>query len=179
MIARGDLVVAPPVCSDPEFLRSVTLLTDHTAQGSRGLILNRATELTLNALLAPMDIVLPWQHQLYWGGPQALHTVFMLHSSEWRINNITQRIDRNWSLTTHWSMFYHLADHDEPQHWRVFAGCAAWAPGQLELEIVSDNPRLSWLTINRLSTEGLLTMDGLWSWAISRATEQAVSLCLA
>lgn len=175
MIARGDLIVAPPRCSDSQFVKSVTLLTDHTARGSRGLILNRATELTLNELLSPMDITLPWQHQLYWGGPQAQDMVFMLHSSEWRINNVTRGIDRNWSLTAHWSMFHHLADHDEPQYWRVFAGCAAWAPEQLDQEIVSDDPGLSRLPINRPPTEGLLSIDGLWSWAISRATEQAVS----
>lgn len=181
MIAKGDLVVAPPNSQDREFRNSVIVLTDHSRSGTMGLVLNRSTDVTLNELLVPLDLALPWQHQLYWGGPVAQDMIFMLHSSEWSIKGNTHRIDRNWSYTTHWQMFHHLADNDEPQHWRVFAGCAAWAPHQLVSEITSPNPRLSWLVINKPASQGLLDQDGdaLWSWSTSRATEQAVSALMA
>jgi len=181
MIARGDLVVAPPQCLDREFRNAVIMLTDHSASGTMGLVLNRATDVTINELLIPLDLVLPWQYQLYWGGPVAQDMVFMLHSSEWTIKGSTHRINSNWSYTTHWQMFHHLADHDEPQHWRIFSGCAAWAPHQLITEITDSRADCSWLPFTNPPLLELMDLqsNSLWSWATSRATEQAVSLCLA
>ena len=180
MITAGDIIVAPPAAHTPEFEKTVVLITDHTARGTMGLILNRATEITVNELLTPMNISLPWTHELYWGGPMAQDMVFMLHSSEWSIENCTHRINRNWSYTTHWSMFHHLSDNDEPQAWRIFAGCAAWAPHQLVQEITDPRADRSWLPLVNPPPGELLELnsDSLWSWAMSRATEQAVSSLL-
>ena len=50
-IARGTFLVASPMLRDPNFVRSVVLLCEHTEEGSWGLVVNRRTELTLGDVL--------------------------------------------------------------------------------------------------------------------------------
>ena len=44
---RGALLVAAPSLLDPNFQRTVVLVTEHTDEGAMGLVLNRPTETTV------------------------------------------------------------------------------------------------------------------------------------
>ena len=44
---RGQLLVAAPALSDPNFERTVVLVTEHTSDGAMGLVLNRPTDTTV------------------------------------------------------------------------------------------------------------------------------------
>ena len=41
---RGKLLLAAPVLKDPNFDRTVVLITEHTEDGAMGLVLNRPSE---------------------------------------------------------------------------------------------------------------------------------------
>jgi putative transcriptional regulator len=41
---RGQLLVAAPVLSDPNFHRTVVFLAEHGEEGAMGIVLNRPTE---------------------------------------------------------------------------------------------------------------------------------------
>jgi len=176
----GDLLVAPPTTPDARFHEAVILITDHDHKGSIGLCLNKPTQFMVNDLITPLNVEIPWNPLLFWGGPVCQDVSFMLHSPEWTLPEYSRTITRNWMVTQHWSMFVHLGDGDEPQHWRIFAGCAAWAPGQLNREIQGQAPwtkKHSWLIVNDPPAEVLLTMDhgDMWQWACDRAALQTTS----
>ena len=44
---RGKLILASPVLKDPNFVRSVILIAEHTDEGAMGLVLNRPTGSTV------------------------------------------------------------------------------------------------------------------------------------
>lgn len=176
----GDLLVAPPATPDSRFREAVLMVTDHDHKGSVALCLNRATDFMVNDLITPLNVEIPWDPQLFWGGPVCQDISFMLHSPEWHMTEYTRDLTENWSVTQHWSMFVHLGDNDEPQHWRIFAGCAAWAPGQLDREIQGQKPwnkKHSWLIVNNPPVDQLFSTEpeDLWHWACDQAVAQSVS----
>lgn len=183
-VKPGDLLIAPPNMTDHRFREAVILLTDHDYKGSVGLVLNRVTEYMVNDLITPLNVEIPWDPQLFWGGPVCQDISFMLHSPEWSMENYTRTLTHNWSVTQHWSMFVHLGDGDEPQHWRIFAGCCAWAPGQLARELAGVRPYKasnSWLVLQEPDVAELLDMDHdrMWNWACDQVAVQATSLWMA
>lgn len=78
-IARGTFLVASPMLRDPNFVRSVVLLCEHTEEGSWGLVVNRRTELTLGDVLP--DVPFPASNRLpvLWGGPVETSRMQVLH----------------------------------------------------------------------------------------------------
>lgn len=176
----GDLLISPPSTPDTRFKEAVLLVTDHDHKGSIALCLNRPTEFMVNDLITPLNVEISWDPQLYWGGPVCQEVSFMLHSPEWTMDQYTRAITNNWSVTQHWSMFVHLSDGDNPSHWRIFAGCAAWAPGQLDREIQGQAPwnrKHSWLILNNPPVDKLFDIEPeiMWSWACDQAAAQTVS----
>jgi putative transcriptional regulator len=183
-INSGDLLIAPPSIRDSRFREAVILITDHDHKGSVGLTLNRNTEYRVNDLITPLNVLLPRDPQLYWGGPVCQDISFMLHTPEWQLDHYTRDLTDNWSVTQHWSMFVHLGDEDEPSAWRIFAGCAAWAPGQLERELAGQRPWSaadSWLILKDPPVSQLLEMDpqDLWPWACDRTAAQTTGSWMA
>lgn len=76
--SRGSLLVAKPTVEDFCFKRSVSVLVDHDAEGSMGVIVNKPTRFTLNELMPEVkcDEPLP----LYLGGPVGTNMLFFLHT---------------------------------------------------------------------------------------------------
>ncbi|HUC81280.1 MAG TPA: YqgE/AlgH family protein, partial [Flavisolibacter sp.] len=74
--AAGVLLIADPFLKDPNFMRTVVLLTEHRNDGTIGFVLNRKYENTLDELLPEVD-----GHQLpvYYGGPVQMNTIHFLH----------------------------------------------------------------------------------------------------
>lgn len=177
-IESGDLLIAPPQIEDPRFEKTVLLVTHETIYGSMALCLNRPTNHKINEVLKEIGLKLPNDYTLYWGGPVNQNTVWMLHDSAWSVDT-TVEIDDSWSMTSHTSMFHHLADGDFPERFRFFFGQASWAPGQLEGELVGDPPwnkTNSWLTVRRPDPDWLLETNfkNLWLESTQISSEQAI-----
>ena len=52
---KGNLLVASPALLDPNFRRTVVLVTEHTDEGAMGLVLNRAADVVLAQFDDPGD----------------------------------------------------------------------------------------------------------------------------
>ncbi len=76
--ARGTLLVAKPTVEDFCFKRSVTILVDHDAEGSMGVIVNKPTRFTLNEIVPEIECNEPIP--LYLGGPVGTNMLFFIHS---------------------------------------------------------------------------------------------------
>ena len=54
-LAAGVLLIADPFLKDPNFMRTVVLLTEHREDGTIGFVLNRKYENTLDELLPEVE----------------------------------------------------------------------------------------------------------------------------
>lgn len=72
----GILLIADPFLKDPNFLRTVVLLCDHTKESSIGFVLNKKIEQTIDQLITDLEgFPLP----VYYGGPVELNSIHFVH----------------------------------------------------------------------------------------------------
>ncbi len=142
----GQLLIAMPVMGDSRFERSVIYLCAHSSEGAMGIIVNHpAGSIDFPELLVQLDIIkksdqikLPEtaeSMQVLKGGPVDTGRGFVLHSSDFFIENATLRIDDDISLTATVDILKAIAKGRGPKHAILALGYAGWAPGQLENEI--------------------------------------------
>lgn len=180
-IKSTDLLIAPPSIPDPRFRKTVLMLTHSHEGGSFALCLNRPSRYVCNDILKDLELGedLNLEIPLYWGGPVNPSTVWMLHSSEWSLDDRTVPIDSNWSMTSNEQMFVHLADGDCPQEFRLMFGFCSWSPQQLEAELRGLppwNPNHSWLVAANPGAEWIFEqpVENLWENATTLCSHQAV-----
>ena len=142
----GQLLIAMPVMGDPRFERSVIYMCAHSSEGAMGIMVNRpAGSIDFPELLVQLDIIkegdeikLPETAEsmkVLKGVPVDTGRGFVLHSSDFYIENATLRIDDGICLTATVDILKAIAKGSGPKHAILALGYAGWAPGQLENEI--------------------------------------------
>jgi putative transcriptional regulator len=161
---QGQLLIAAPRLSDPNFFHTVILLVQHGVDGALGLVLNRPASASVSAVWQQVSespcLIEGFLHQ---GGPcegplMVVHTdeeasdlevVTGLYFSTNK-NAIERLVDKASSPTT------------------FFVGYAGWGPGQLENEL----EQASWLTAPAKPEHVFDPPDELWH-ALHRAAAKA------
>jgi putative transcriptional regulator len=142
----GQILIAMPVMNDPRFERSVIYMCAHSSEGAMGIIVNRPVgSIDFPGLLVQLDIIekadqikLPENAetmQVLKGGPVDTGRGFVLHSSDFYIQDATLNIDDGICLTATVDILKAIAKGSGPKHAILALGYAGWAPGQLENEI--------------------------------------------
>src|SRR2546430_9354142 len=142
----GQLLIAMPVMGDPRFERSVIYLCAHSPDGAMGIMVNRPVgSIDFPELLVQLNIInkdeqieLPENAEtvkVLRGGPVDTGRGFVLHSSDFYLENATLRIDDGICLTATVDILKAIAKGSGPKHAILALGYAGWAPGQLENEI--------------------------------------------
>ncbi|WP_113661228.1 YqgE/AlgH family protein [Pedobacter nanyangensis] len=72
----GKLLISEPFLADPNFKRSVVLLTEHNEEGSVGFILNQPSNLVVKDLIPDLWMA---DFQVFIGGPVEVDTVHFIH----------------------------------------------------------------------------------------------------
>ena len=72
----GRFLISEPFLADPNFKRTVILLTEHGEEGSVGFVLNRPTKLTINNVLEDFP---DFDAPLHVGGPVQQDTLHFIH----------------------------------------------------------------------------------------------------
>lgn len=142
------MLVAMPSIDDERFARSVIYICAHSEEGAMGIVINKpATDLSLADLLLQLDIIddasirLPSASErvkVVRGGPVDAGRGFVLHTSDFAIDNSTLPIDDDICLTATVDILRAIARGDGPGNALVALGYAGWAAGQLENEIQSN-----------------------------------------
>ena len=52
-----QMLIAMPAMADPNFIRSVTLMCQHTEEGAIGITINRESDFKLGEIMGQLDIV--------------------------------------------------------------------------------------------------------------------------
>src|SRR6201991_2252752 len=142
----GRLLIAMPVMGDERFERSVIYLCAHSAEGAMGIIVNHpAGSIDFPELLQQLGIIKKTEQiklpenaesmKVLRGGPVDTGRGFVLHSSDFFLENATLRIDDGICLTATVDILKAIAKGAGPKHAILALGYAGWAPGQLENEI--------------------------------------------
>jgi putative transcriptional regulator len=82
--ATGKLLISEPFLKDPNFKRSVILLTEHNEEGTIGFVLNQPSNLLLKDLIPDL-----WQanYTVYVGGPVEMDTIHFIHRCYDKLNS--------------------------------------------------------------------------------------------
>jgi putative transcriptional regulator len=133
---HGQLLVSSPALHDPNFRRTVVLITHHDEEGAMGLVLSRPSEVRVEDAVAELAD-LPGADQLvYVGGPVQPEAVVVLVEHE---NDPDSPIIGRIAFMEAGSDLEELA----VARARVFAGYSGWGPDQLEGELDEN----SWIVV--------------------------------
>jgi putative transcriptional regulator len=135
--AAGVLLVAAANLTDPNFARTVVLLCEHQAQGSFGLVLNRAIPLRLSEVTGEE---LGWDAPLYRGGPVQENTLHFIHRRP-DLDLESQQVLPGLFWGGNFDKASQLLKYKEadPNDFRFFVGYSGWGEGQLDDEIKRDS----------------------------------------
>ncbi|GGE34704.1 UPF0301 protein [Agaricicola taiwanensis] len=169
----GQIIVAMPTMGDERFIRSVIYICAHSSDGAMGIILNKpASHIGFKELLIQLEIVpegdriaLPPRAEtvsIVKGGPVETGRGFVLHTSDYMIENSTLPIDNGICLTATLDILKAIASGQGPDQAVLALGYAGWAPGQLEAEIQQNG----WL---HCPADPELIFDGLANTKYERA----------
>jgi putative transcriptional regulator len=149
----GQLLLAHPVLRDPNFRRTVVLLSGHDAQGAMGVVLNRPLgkqlgELNLSFATSPLAGV-----PLYAGGPVDRENLILV-TWQWI------PADQAFQLTFGVEVERATELVGQPGlTMRAFLGYSGWGQGQLENELRHE----TWIT-TPVEGDWLLKHDGISLW---------------
>lgn len=175
----GQMLIAMPTMGDDRFARSVIYVCAHSTEGAMGIIVNQpAAHISFSDLLVQLDVIpaadliqLPGAVEgvkVLKGGPVDTQRGFVLHSSDFFIENSTLPIDEGVCLTATLDILKAIARGDGPQSAILALGYAGWAPGQLEGELAHG----FWFTTPE---DANLVFDDdrdeLWDHAMKRRTQ--------
>jgi putative transcriptional regulator len=142
----GQMLIAMPTMRDERFIRSLIYLCAHSSEGAMGIVVNQpAPNIDFSDLLMQLDVIpsgelieLPRKAesiQVLKGGPVETGRGFVLHTSDFFIENSTLPIDEGICLTATLDILKAIARGDGPSSAVLALGYAGWAAGQLETEI--------------------------------------------
>jgi putative transcriptional regulator len=142
----GQMLIAMPSMGDDRFARSVIYMCAHSTEGAMGIIVNQpAAHISFADLLVQLEVIpaeemiqLPREAggvRVLRGGPVDTQRGFVLHSSDFFIENSTLPIDEGICLTATLDILKAIARGEGPRSAILALGYAGWAPGQLENEI--------------------------------------------
>ena len=133
----GNLLLAMPGMSDPNFDHSVIALCVHDEDGAMGIdIGSEMGGLGLRALLANFDLdggQVP-DTPVLCGGPVEPQRGFVLHSLDWGGQDMVQ-VDRLWGLSGSLDILKAIAEGRGPERYVVALGYVGLGAGQLESEM--------------------------------------------
>jgi putative transcriptional regulator len=158
---RGKLLVASPALVDPNFARTVVLITEHTDEGAMGIVLNRPSETRLEEV-APEIAAAAGEGPIFVGGPVQPNALVLLAE-------FADPEAAAWIVAADVGLASADVDIDElsgaVRRGRVYAGYSGWGEGQLEAELELE----SWIVEPPLPSE-LFPDDPetMWSGVLAR-----------
>ena len=172
-LAKGRFLVASRELLDSNFSKTVVLLLQYGRQGAMGLVINQPTEVKLSTLLPEIEGLQQRSDTIYHGGPVAQGQLMLLirtASPPEGSHHVFKDIYISSSQKVIKKM---IEDPTSKERFRVYAGYAGWAPGQLDMEV----SRGGW-HILRADPETVFDKSSpeIWPELIRRSSAQWVRL---
>lgn len=138
-IGNGTLLVASPQLADPNFARAVVLVLRHDDDGTIGLILNRPTNIVPATIFPELAAGIgTYTGRLFRGGPIApTRVLYLVRGLAAATVNGPEVLDKVFLSIDDESLPDMARLADGVNELRLFAGHAAWVPGQLQNEVTA------------------------------------------
>jgi putative transcriptional regulator len=141
--AAGRLLISEPFMLDPNFKRSVILITEYSADGAMGFVLNHTSEMLLGDVIPEITYS---EQPLFKGGPVGVNTLHFIHRCPDKIARGLEIWDGifwsgNFEQVKELINTYQITSDDI----RFFIGYSGWSEGQLEKELEED----TWIVANK------------------------------
>jgi putative transcriptional regulator len=142
---KGHFLMAMPGLMDPNFVKSVTCISEHTADGAVGIVINRVHP-NFNATVIFDELLIPYGPQaenipIHIGGPVHRNELFVLHGPPFHWDGLLMITD-DLALNNSKAVLEAIGMGDGPRQFMIALGCAGWGSGQLEWEMKEN----AWLT---------------------------------
>jgi putative transcriptional regulator len=157
---QGRLLVASPGLLDPNFRRTVVLVTVHGDEGAMGIVLNRPAPAAVADAVPHLEHLVADGESVFVGGPVQPEAVTALAEVDDRDALALHVFDGVGFLPAE------LEDEEaSTRRARVFAGYAGWGVGQLEAELEES----AWI-VEPATPEDVFAErpEGLWSDVLRR-----------
>ncbi len=140
----NHFLIAMPALADPNFVRTVTYICEHSEDGAMGIVINRPMELDLATVLDQLDMTMEapgGETPVFQGGPVQTERGFVLHRplGDWEA---TLEVTDDIGLTASRDILAAIARGEGPERFLVALGYAGWGAGQLESELAQN----AWLS---------------------------------
>ena len=144
-----------PGLDDETFAKSVIYMCEHSDRGALGLMINKPSDINLQALFDKIELHLARPElgaaPVFQGGPVQTERGFVLHEPvfaaadrpEESVYASTMTIPGGLEMTTSKDVLEAMATGAGPRRVLVSLGYSAWGEGQLESELAEN----SWLTV--------------------------------
>jgi putative transcriptional regulator len=134
-LSKGKLLVATSRITDPRFRETVILLINYDRSGTVGLIINRPTGVKFSTLFPGIKELQKRPDTVFIGGPVGMEQFFMLIRSAVPPEE-SIHVFRDIYVSTSMGLFKRAAQGGKGEEkFRLYAGYAGWAAGQLEREL--------------------------------------------
>jgi putative transcriptional regulator len=159
---KGNLIIASPTLEDPNFARTVVLITEHSDEGAMGVVLNRPSQAVVEEAAPTLEPVVEHGELVHVGGPVQPTAVTVLAEFDAPDRAAVMVLDDIGFMAAG-------TDLEEvagvTRRARVFAGYTGWGPGQLDEEL----EREDWI-VHEPTRDEIFTGDpeGLWSAVLDR-----------
>ena len=158
---RGKLLIASPVLVDPNFARTVVLITEHGDEGAMGIVLNRPADTEVADVLPELADIAA-DEPIFVGGPVQPEALVVL-------GEFSNPDKAAWIVVADVGLVSADTDIDElpasVRRGRVYAGFSGWGPGQLEAELEEE----AWIVEPPIPPELFPDDPGtLWSDVLER-----------
>lgn len=156
--AAGHLLISEPFMMDPNFKRSVIILTEYTEDGAMGFILNHQSDYLLGDVLPDVSYS---EIAVYQGGPVAKNTLHFIHCAPHKIDDGIE-IAKGLYWGGDFEQVKQLVSNYQlgPGEIKFFAGYSGWTPQQLDEEIKED----SWIVADKFDVASLFNLDEQELW---------------
>lgn len=166
---RGQLLLAHPALSDPNFRRSVVLLSEHTREmGAVGVILNRPLEKTLGEVNHDFAAGALGAVPVFSGGPVETDQI-ILTAWRWNVEEGTFQLYFGIEPGT----IEELRREDPLFEVRAYLGYSGWGEGQVESELSENAWLVSPIVEEQMDLERL---EPLWRDLLRRTQPDLVFL---
>jgi putative transcriptional regulator len=135
---RGQFLIAGKRLRDANFFKAVVLVVEHNTEGAMGLVVNRPSSVTVSHALSEHFPLPETDDLVFLGGPVEPAALFILHDSpdfDEQEPPVAGGLYVGSSAEVFESIVRSSANGELSLHFRIFSGCAGWAPGQLEGEL--------------------------------------------
>ncbi len=143
---KGRILASEPYLPDPNFERTIILLTEYNEEGSVGFVLNKPSETIVSEIV---DNIKNIEARVYIGGPVQQDTLHFIH----RIDSIADAIEIVDGIF--WGgnfeqLLSMIENHQiDPFDIKFFLGYSGWSPGQLAEELKAD----SWIVSDKVTQD--------------------------